>query len=38
MLDAKAEGAPRILELNPSHPIVKNLSALAAQRSRPRTA
>jgi molecular chaperone HtpG len=28
MLDAKAEDSPRILELNPSHPIIKNLSAL----------
>jgi molecular chaperone HtpG len=30
MLDANAEDAPRILELNPSHPIVKNLNELAA--------
>jgi molecular chaperone HtpG len=30
MLDAKAEESPRILELNPSHPIIKNLSVLAA--------
>ena len=30
MLDAKAEESPRILELNPSHPIIKNLSALGA--------
>jgi molecular chaperone HtpG len=31
MLDAGAEEAPRILELNPSHPIIQNLSALAAR-------
>jgi molecular chaperone HtpG len=30
MLDAKTEESPRILELNPSHPIIKNLSALGA--------
>jgi molecular chaperone HtpG len=30
MFDAKTEESPRILELNPSHPIIKNLSALAA--------
>jgi len=30
MLDAKAEESPRILELNPSHPIIKNLSTLGA--------
>jgi len=30
MLDAAAEESPRILELNPSHPIIQNLSALAA--------
>ncbi len=29
MLDVSAEESPRILELNPSHPIIKNLSALA---------
>jgi molecular chaperone HtpG len=29
MLDMKAEDSPRILELNPQHPIVKNLNALA---------
>jgi molecular chaperone HtpG len=29
MLDAGAEESPRILELNPSHPIIQNLSALA---------
>jgi molecular chaperone HtpG len=29
MLDANAEDAPRILELNPTHPIVQNLNALA---------
>jgi molecular chaperone HtpG len=29
MLDGKVEESPRILELNPSHPIIKNLSALA---------
>jgi molecular chaperone HtpG len=31
MLDAGAEEAPRILELNPSHPIIQNLSTLAAK-------
>src|SRR5262249_42140675 len=31
MLDAGAEESPRILELNPSHPIIRNLSALAAK-------
>ncbi|HKQ68302.1 MAG TPA: molecular chaperone HtpG, partial [Polyangiaceae bacterium] len=32
MLDAKsAEETPRILELNPSHPIIKNLSLLSTQ-------
>ena len=31
MLDATAEESPRILELNPSHPIIQNLSALAAK-------
>ncbi len=30
MLDAAAEESPRVLELNPSHPIIQNLSALAA--------
>jgi molecular chaperone HtpG len=30
MFDAKTEESPRILELNPSHSIIKNLSALAA--------
>jgi molecular chaperone HtpG len=30
MLDAKSEESPRILELNPSHPIIRNLSALGA--------
>jgi len=30
MLDATAEESLRILELNPTHPIIKNLSALAA--------
>jgi molecular chaperone HtpG len=30
MFDGKVEESPRILELNPSHPIIKNLSALAA--------
>jgi molecular chaperone HtpG len=30
MLDATAEESPRILELNPTHPIIKNLSVLAA--------
>jgi molecular chaperone HtpG len=28
MLDAQTEESARILELNPSHPIIKNLSAL----------
>jgi molecular chaperone HtpG len=31
MLDAAAEESPRVLELNPSHPIIQNLSALAAE-------
>jgi molecular chaperone HtpG len=31
MLDAGAEESPRILELNPSHPIIQKLSALAAK-------
>ena len=31
MLDATAEEAPRILELNPAHPIIQSLSALAAK-------
>jgi molecular chaperone HtpG len=31
MLDATAEESPRILELNPAHPIIKNLSALGAK-------
>jgi len=31
MLDASAEESPRILELNPSHPIIKNLSLLAGK-------
>ncbi len=31
MLDAKTEEPPRILELNPSHPIIQNLSTLAAK-------
>ena len=30
MLDAKSEESPRILELNSSHPIVKNLSTVGA--------
>jgi molecular chaperone HtpG len=30
MLDANAEDSPRILELNPTHPIVQNLNRLAA--------
>ena len=29
MIDGKTEDSPRILELNPPHPIIKNLSALA---------
>ncbi|MET0594600.1 MAG: molecular chaperone HtpG [Polyangiaceae bacterium] len=33
MLDANAEESPRILELNPSHTIVKNLAALGASDS-----
>jgi len=33
MLDDTAEEQPRILELNPSHPIIQNLSALAATAS-----
>jgi molecular chaperone HtpG len=28
MLDASAEESPRVLELNPAHPIIKNLGAL----------
>jgi molecular chaperone HtpG len=31
ILDAAAEEPPRILELNPTHPIIQNLSALAAK-------
>lgn len=31
MMDARAEESKRILELNPSHPFVQNLSALAAK-------
>ena len=31
ILDAAAEEAPRILELNPAHPIIQSLSALAAK-------
>ncbi len=34
MIDQKTEEARRILELNPSHPIVKNLDALAAKEPR----
>ncbi len=33
MLDSAVEEMPRILELNPSHPIIQNLSTLAAKES-----